>query len=537
MDKVDAGKKAVESVVRYHQRTKHHLDRYARGPGQMDWANQPAPFRRFSGAPEIPLPLAADRQEALYTDLFTPGGIAPQTFSLESTATLLELSFGLSAWKSWGGDSWALRCNPSSGNLHPTECYLATSGMGGIDDGIYHYACRDHLLEQRCAVNLPHDGLLVGLSSIHWREAWKYGERAFRYCQHDIGHAYAALRYAAGVLGWHVRLLEDWGDSDLAALLGLDREDDFGAAEREVPDLLCSVGPDPGAAVDAEPMLAAVAAGQWRGKANALSGRHRYQWPVIEEVHEAAFKPSTREQPVRASQGSALLPITSVVRAADLIRQRRSAQDFDGVTRADTATLWRLLDATLPRPGIPPFDAWLAPPRVHLLLFIHRVDGLEPGMYFFSRRKGVAAEIRPEMRADFHWKPVAQCPAHLSVHQLLAGDCQRLATTVSCHQEIAGDSVLSLGMLAEFESALSAGSWWYRRLFWETGMIGQVLYLEAEAAGLRSTGIGCFFDDAVHDACGLSGTRFQSLYHFTLGGPRTDTRIQTLPPYGHLRRP
>src|SRR5437660_12483691 len=37
----------------------------------------------------------------------------------------------------------------------------------------------------------PEDSFLVGLSSIHWREAWKYGERAFRYCQHDVGHALA----------------------------------------------------------------------------------------------------------------------------------------------------------------------------------------------------------------------------------------------------------------------------------------------------------------------------------------------------------
>ena len=41
------------------------------------------------------------------------------------------------------------------------------------------------------------DMLLVVLSSIHWREAWKYGERAYRYCQHDAGHAIAATRYAA----------------------------------------------------------------------------------------------------------------------------------------------------------------------------------------------------------------------------------------------------------------------------------------------------------------------------------------------------
>ena len=92
-------------------------------------------------------------------------------------------------------------------------------------------------------------------------------------------------------------------------------------------------------------------------------------------------------------------------------------------------------------------------------------------------------------------------------------------------------------MLAEFDKTLAEeGPWLYRRMFWEAGMIGQVLYLEAEAAGLRGTGIGCFFDDAVHEVCGLTGTAFQSLYHFTLGGARTDRRIQTLPPYSHLHR-
>ena len=39
-------------------------------------------------------------------------------------AVLFELALGLSAWKEYGGSRWALRCNPSSGNLHPTEAYV-----------------------------------------------------------------------------------------------------------------------------------------------------------------------------------------------------------------------------------------------------------------------------------------------------------------------------------------------------------------------------------------------------------------------------
>ena len=107
---------------------------------------------------------------------------------------------------------------------------------------------------------------------------------------------------------------------------------------------------------------------------------------------------------------------------------------------------------------------------------------------------------------------------------------------LSCGQEIASDSAFALGMVAEFDESLETfGPWFYKRLFWETGLIGQVFYLEAEAAGIRATGIGCFFDDPVHRVLGFyPKTKWQSLYHFTIGGPTDDGRLSTLPPYGHL---
>ena len=89
-------------------------------------------------------------------------------------------------------------------------------------------------------------------------------------------------------------------------------------------------------------------------------------------------------------------------------------------------------------------------------------------------------------------------------------------------------------MVAEFGEAIEAAPWLYRRLFWECGLIGQTLYLEAEAAGIRGTGIGCYFDDSVHELLGIKDDKFQSLYHFTVGKPLEDKRLETLPAYGHL---
>jgi hypothetical protein len=135
------------------------------------------------------------------------------------------------------------------------------------------------------------------------------------------------------------------------------------------------------------------------------------------------------------------------------------------------------------------------------------------------------------------WRKVG--PVQLPLYLLLAHDTRDTARVICCHQDIAADSCFALGMLADF-TAIETSPWLYRRLYWECGLIGQVLYLEAEAAGIRATGIGCFFDDEMHRLLGLEGPElstndkgaWQSLYHFTAGGAVEDSRLTTLAAYG-----
>lgn len=70
-------------------------------------------------------------------------------------------------------------------------------------------------------------------------------------------------------------------------------------------------------------------------------------------------------------------------------------------------------------------------------------------------------------------------------------------------QDIASDGCFSLGMIAHFEPVLhEKNAWMYPRLFWETGVLGQMFYLEAHAVGISATGIGCYFDnDGMHFLC------------------------------------
>jgi SagB-type dehydrogenase family enzyme len=437
---------------------------------------------------------------------------------------------GLSAWKQYATSRWALRVNPSSGNLHPTEAYVVWNGR------VCHYASKEHALEIRCELgsravwggpSWSADSFLVALSSVHWREAWKYGERAFRYCQHDVGHAIAALRFAASLLGWRMRLLTDWSDDRIAALLGLDRDADYTDAEREDPDCVALVTPEELAEPDAhvplpaQPLVDAAAHGIWHGLANRLSGS-RVEWPMIEEVARATRHPGT---------GSAVAPVSPPAQAPhyprEIVLQRRSATAFDPryALRRDTflSMLARL------QPEGPPWDAIDWPPHVHLVLFVHRVDGVTPGVYAYLRDGAVLDEWKRAMRSEFLWEPVA---ADVPLYLLVPIDARRLANRMSCDQDIAEDGFFSLGMIARLEAGLrERGPWFYRRLFWECGMIGQVFYLEAEAATVRTTGIGCYYDDPVHELLGLTGHAWQSLYHTAVGMPVEDRRLTTEPGY------
>lgn len=568
---------SLAEVIRYHQETKHHFHRYARALGYLDWANQPDPFRRYQGAPLVPLPILKPEKaphSPLYDDLYGGLVLPSQPVSLHSLSRFFEYALALTAWKQAGEARWALRSNPSSGNLHPTEGYLFIGPVAGLAaaPGLYHYAPKEHALERRAEStadifsrlmqDFPSDAFLVGLSSVHWREAWKYGERAFRYCQHDVGHAIGTVRIAGAALGWKMLLLDGVSDATIAEFLGLNREADFEGAEREHPDclmVLWPVGPArPGSAATSRIPLCLDSATvreqnrhPWYGKANRLSRDNPVSWDIIDEVAAASWKASDDRLYVdcpselsnfstrHSSRDRHRADAEPVPSAGQIIRQRRSAVSFDGKTSISAQCFFRMLERVMPYAELPvtqrsmPWDAISWNPAVHLALFVHRVEGLDPGLYMLVRDSSKGPLLKQAMQDQFEWKQPPGCPHNLPLFLLQEGDARRVAAQVSCGQDIAGDSCFSLGMVAEFEACLrQQGSWFYRRLFWETGIIGQVLYLEAEAAGVRATGIGCFFDDPVHQIFGFKDLAFQSLYHFTVGGPVDDPRLTTLPPYG-----
>lgn len=555
---------AVNLVAAYHERSKHHPQRYAASLGYMDWSTQPDPFRRYAGAELVQLPLPEDDASPAYVELYEPSAISPVALSLDSISQFFRYSLALTAWKRAGATAWPLRANPSSGNLHPTEGYVLLPALEGLSalPCLYHYAVKEHALERRALLNpvayrrlsqtWPAGSFLVGISSIHWREAWKYGERAFRYCQHDVGHALAALRISAASLGWKLSCVERATSEAVGQLLGLDRDEDYMTAEREEPELLALVRSDVEASdvcgnSDWTAHCNDPVALTWFGRANSLSPEHAADWPVIEQVAEATrqTQPGLMASAEKFYDFPALEELATTLSevsrrsAREVILGRRSATAMDGKTRLSRETFFHMLARLIPSRGGTkvPWDAIPWRPRIHLGLFVHRVTGLPRGLYALLRDPKKLLELRAVLGRDFLWQRVSDCPEELPLYLLEEGDFRQLATALSCGQAIAGDGAFSLAMLADYHRSLKQlGPAFYRRLFWEAGMIGQVLYLEAQAAGVGATGIGCYFDDQVHETLGLTSSDWQSLYHFTVGGPVEDQRLSTLPAYDAAQR-
>jgi hypothetical protein len=287
----------------------------------------------------------------------------------------------------------------------------------------------------------------------------------------------------------------------------------------------------------------------WTGKPSLLDAKPLYQWPVIEEVaaatrgmppldcHSGAGRnPAHKINPCEARTKSIHSLDSSLrgndasdadIHAAQVILKRRSAQAFDGQSVMPQAVFKRILAGLLPG-GSPVWELWPHTPRVHPVMLVHRVEGVAPGVYALPRSESAHTLLQTAFRETFAWE---RMDAELPLYQLIAARAGKTARTLSCHQDIATQGAVTFMMVAEFAAPIAAAPTAYRHLHWEAGMLGHIITLEAEAAGWRGTGIGCFFDDAVHEVLGLKDDTFQVLYHYAVGMALDDPRISTLPAY------
>jgi SagB-type dehydrogenase family enzyme len=486
----------------YHEATKHSVESLRRARHVLDWANMPDPFRYYEGVPVLDLPADPPAPEIPTFDVLQ--GACDTTPVDDGPAFLSQLLFysaAISASKRVPstGEKYALRVNPSSGNLHPTEFHFLTRGLKGWPDGLYHYDPSRHMAEQRglgvfattpASESAP---IVFVLTSIVWREGWKYGERAYRYCLHDMGHAWQALALSAQAIGCEHIAVGDFLDDDLARMFRLNND--------EWPMLIVSLH---GRSIPVREVD--IGETVWfGGQANRLS-KETIAHPLIDCIHSATKRSSSGSSGTSFTQSTSTgsgeiklpSPASSTRSFGEVARMRRSALDFLGGKRSMSfAELSAILAITAQ-----PLSADFAGTRfIQLYLYAHRVDGLQPGVYKF-------------------W------PERAELEQVRSGDQRVAAAGLSLGQDLAGNACVTFSMIGDLEcAARSYGDRGYRYAHFEAGAIGHRLYLAAEALGLGATGIGAFFDDEVHRHLNLIPEQGQVVYHFAIGYPVPDPRL------------
>ncbi|MBZ5662180.1 MAG: SagB/ThcOx family dehydrogenase [Acidobacteriia bacterium] len=501
----------TERLFAYHHATKHTYHSVRSSAHYLDWRNQPDPIRTYEGAPILALPPVQSfpnmgtfaAMAALSEPTHVRGGQAPgepqrSSLDLNWLGGFLWHSMAVSAWKKapGGGHRYSLRVNPSSGNLHPTETHLALRGFTGVDDGLYHYRADRHALELRSpgawieqlaqSLEIPwasRSHLIIALTSIFWRESWKYRDRAYRYCCHDLGHAMMSLLIAARALGVSGGAIGHFADVRMTHALGLNGGDEAPMAFLVFPSAN-SVAPTPVAPENA-----------FAGIPNELSG-DEIPYELLLEIHRATILPDpagpapappSNDDPENRTHRPMPEPARDVP-LGEITRRRRSALDFDPRTppmpREDAE---QILDfATRDWPAdwrgnflSPPTEPVRGADFVSLYLYVHRVHDCEPGVYYWD----------------------ASARRLVLLHR---GSVERVAAFLSLEQPLAGNSCFTVSMIANLAQASRIfGNRGYRYVYFEAGAIGQRLYLGAEALGWNATGIGAFYDDDVHRYLGF----------------------------------
>ncbi len=468
----------------------------------------PDPFRHYEGVPVLDL-LAAPPSPALPALDVLRGlsGTTPAQDGLTFLSQLLFYCASISASKivPATGNRYALRVNPSSGNLHPTEFHFLTQGLTDWADGLYHYRPSSHMAEQRALGNLELQladssaPIVFVLTSIAWREAWKYRSRSYRYCLHDIGHAWQALTLAARAMGCDTFAAGEFPDNEVAQLCHL-HEDEWPML---IVELRGGSIPVQETAPVHEPDFREIHGGE----ANQLS-KEKTTYKLIDEIHEATklgdtLRLSTRfsavdPTPVGTGEIKLAPPASSTRPFGEVTRRRRSALDFLG---GEQSMLLTQLSAILDAATQPLIADFAATHFVQLYLYVHRVDGLEPGVY---RLWAERAEL--------------EC--------IKSGDQRVAAAGLSLGQQLAGNACVALSMIGDLDRATRAyGDRGYRYVHFEAGAIGHRLYLAAEAFGLGATGIGAFYDEEVHRYLNLTPAEGRVVYHFAIGHPVPDFRV------------
>ena len=472
----------VAAILAYHEATKHSPESVRRRFHRVDWDNKPHPFKVYAGLERVGLPgdvpsLGVPALEAIGVTAVPEPSPGPD---LASLARLLLSGAGVHHTVTFGNDAIRFRNYASAGALYPVEVHVACADLAGLPAGVYHFDPAGRALTRLREGD--HRGLLVratasepavarapvvlALTGIPWRTAWKYTERGYRH-----------LFWDAGMILANVLRPGRRGPSPRPGRPGVRRRRG-GRAARPKGAARVSTLSGPGG-------------GERRGGSTGRRPRRRSRVPgrapFPHGIRLRGHPGGERGRPPGLARGRA--PVAGGLRrirrrtigGASSASGRRAADSLEEVIRRrGSARVFvpsrpipaEVLAATLrlATAGIP---TDCAPSGAHLIepyLIANVVEGLEPGAYVF--RDGELRLLRP-------------------------GNFRPDAGFLCLEQELGAYAAATHFLMANLPRTLGAlGARGYRAAQLEAGIVAGRIYLGAYAHRFGATGL-TFYDDEV----------------------------------------
>lgn len=495
----------------YHRRSKHTRASVAQKGGKLDWSRRPEPFKPYPGASTVPLPKPGGTGEVTTAEAIErrrAPGADESPVSLAQLSTLLHLAQGVTGITRYPHATYHLRAAPASGALYPTITYVVVREVGSLEPGLYHYDVKDHALHLLRA-GTERVGDLAGavyrpetvraakvtllFSTEYFRSAWKYEERAWRYCLLDAGHAAGQATLAAAALGLSSHLIGRFDDRKVNAVLGLH-------AAQEGALLVVPIGGPSGAPAAAQPRFEArpqtLGSDDVPDMVSLAQGR-----TVLARVDTGGpVKAFPAPKPVRNEAGTDLIPLPreglpTGERLDATVERRRSARRWDTQAAVALRDLSQVLHLSFGQTGGRPDPTVESIGALRLYVVVHRADGVPPGVYAYRRETHALARIR-------------------------SGDQAGATHAMSLFQEVVRDAGVVLVKTMDARTLdYPDGARGYRYGALDAGMLGANLYLSTTALGLGATGIGAFFDDEVSALIKVPPNREHIIYVSAFGVP------------------
>jgi SagB-type dehydrogenase family enzyme len=508
----------IQAAWKYHDGTKHSYWSIRNNPHSLDWANRPQPFKIYPKLEPFSLP-----RDVLQTGVAALSALSEALSSsradsvpdLQDLARILYFSAGITKQRRSPGGEIYFRAAACTGALYEIELYVVTSGLQGLDAGVYHFNPADVSLRllrkgdfrgnlaQATAMEpaVAHAPATIICTGTYWRNAWKYQARTYRHFGWDNGTLLANMLAVSVASGLPAEIVLGFVDGDVNRLLDLD-------IQREVSLCLVPIGHR------SESSLPTPTEAPTLGLETLPLSRREVEYPAMLEMHAASSLESEEEvaqwrgkQLVLASSAQAgeevqLQSLPEEEQPKDTIEQvilrRGSTRSFDktaSITLAQLSTIFDCATRGLPADSLKPPGTQLN----DLYLIVHSVEGLKPGAYFFGRERN-------------------------TLELLKAGEFRAEAYHLGLEQQLPADACVDIFFLADLNRVLERyGNRGYRAVQLEAGAIGGRMYLATYAQRLGATGL-TFFDDDVTNFFSPHAKGKSAVFLLAIGKPLKGAR-------------